>query len=75
MADLVPDSTIAAGGWKDQVGGSTNLHAPLGDDNKLTWAQSPTNPANAILKLGVQNPLSVGAGDVEIFISAVQIAP
>lgn len=41
-ATLVPDATIAAGGWQDQVGGSSDLHSPVTDDSDATWIKPTT---------------------------------
>jgi hypothetical protein len=69
---VVPDATIAAGGWTDQDGGSAAIHLALADDDPNTWAQSPPNPQNATLKLGLSN-FSPGGGPVGIEIHAQQV--
>jgi hypothetical protein len=70
---VLPTSTVAAGGWVDQAAGTTDLHTPLADENASTWAQSPSNPSSATLKLGLTDIGTPAAGDITIEIDAEQV--
>lgn len=70
---VVPDATVSAGGWTDQLGASTNLHAPLADEDAATYIQSPANPVNATVVVGLGNPTTPGAGDVLLTIDVEQV--
>lgn len=70
---IIPTSTVAAGGWTDHLGGTTDLHSPLADENAATYVQSPANPSNATLKLGLSDIGPPGAGDIVIEIDAEQV--
>jgi hypothetical protein len=73
VAQIVPISTVSAGGWADQAGGTTDLHTPLADDSPSTYVQSPANPVNTLLKVGLTDIGTPGAGDVVIEIDAEQV--
>lgn len=70
---MLPNATVAAGGWQDQSTGTTNLHAPLADENPSTYIQSPVSPSAATVKLGLTDIGTPAAGDVFLYIDVEQV--
>lgn len=70
---ISPNATVAAGGWTDHLGGTTDLHSPLADESASTYDQSPINPTNATLKLGLTDIGTPASGDITFEIDAEQI--
>lgn len=70
---IVPDTTVAAGGWVDQVGGSSDLHSPLADTDPNTYIQSPANPVAATVKLGLGPINTPAAGDIILTLDVEQV--
>jgi hypothetical protein len=61
-----PTSTVSAGAWTDQVGGTTDMHSPLADESQSTWIQSELNPAASFVEvaLGALTDPGVSTGHV-----------
>jgi hypothetical protein len=70
---IFPTGTVAVGGWVDHVGGTTDMHSPLADENPATWIQSPANPVAATVKLGLTDIITPPAGDILFEIDAEQV--
>ncbi len=73
MQIIVPDTTLAAGGWLDQASSATNLHGPVADSDAATYIQSPANPITALVKLGLGPINTPAAGDITILIDVEQV--
>ena len=69
--EILPNETLDAGGWVDELGGTTNLHLKLADESAATYVQSPASPVNATLKLGLGD-FTPGSGAITIEIDTEQ---
>jgi len=48
-----PTSTISAGAWTDQLGGTTDMHSPLADESDSTWIQSEFAPSSSFVEVAL----------------------
>ena len=73
-AMVLPNTTVDAGGWVDQDSNTTDLHSPLADSSAATWDQSPANPVNATLKLGITDlPAPTGGQKLTLEVDCEQV--
>ena len=48
-----PVSTVSAGAWTDQVGGTTDMHSPLADETDSTYIQSEFDPNTSVVEVAL----------------------
>jgi hypothetical protein len=68
LASARPTSTVSAGSWTDQAGGTTNLHSPLADEDNATYIQSELAPSASVCEVLLETLSDPGTNAAHSFV-------